>query len=180
MKLENSIRLRNLYRLMMQLFINPCTLKQANQLVSLLHRHHKPAVGHRFSLCCFDKSGTVHGAAIVGRPVSRELNPYMIAEVNRLVTDGTKNACSALYAACARVAKEMGFEKIQTYILESEPGTSLRAAGWEFESFTDGGDWNHSWRKGRRTDQPMIRKQRWSRRLAAIDSPQPTWPAESC
>lgn len=28
----------------------PLTLKQANKLVAELHRHHKPCVGHRFSI----------------------------------------------------------------------------------------------------------------------------------
>jgi hypothetical protein len=138
-------------------------LKQANELVAKLHRHHKPSVGHRFSLGVVDENGILHGAAIVGRPVSRELPQYVVADVNRLVTDGTSNACSVLYGACARVAKEMGFLKIQTYILESETGTSLKASGWIFEDWTSGGNWNHSWRKGRREDQPMVRKQRWGK-----------------
>jgi hypothetical protein len=127
------------------------------------HRHHKPVVGHRFSLGVVDKQGTTHGAAIVGRPVSRETDQYQVAEVTRLVTDGTKNACSILYAGCARVAKEMGFAKIQTYILDTEPGTSLLASGWKFELTTSGGNWNHSWRKQRREDQPMCPKQRWAK-----------------
>lgn len=142
----------------------PLTLKQANELVASLHRHHKPAVGHRFSIGVQDGDRLV-GAAIVGRPVARMCDQYRIAEVTRLVTDGTKNACSMLYSASARAATAMGFEKIQTYILASEPGTSLKASGWELEAETSGGNWNHSWRKGRREDQPMERKQRWSRRL---------------
>lgn len=144
--------------------IVPLTLKQANELVSNWHRHHKPCVGHRFSLGVKQDNDLI-GAAICGRPVSRELDQYTILEVNRLVTNGAKNACSFLYSACARVAREMGFEKIQTYILASEPGTSLTAAGWKFETETSGGNWNHSWRKGRREDQPMERKQRWAKKL---------------
>ena len=53
--------------------MRPLTLKQANSLVESLHRHHKPVVGHRFSLSCEDAVGTVHGAAVVGRPVAREI-----------------------------------------------------------------------------------------------------------
>lgn len=109
--------------------IKPLTLSQANDLVSRLHRHHKPVVGHRFSLGLETDAGLC-GAVIVGRPVARSLPQYEVAEVTRLVTDGTKNACSALYAAAARVCKEMGFRYIQTYILADEPGTSLKAAGW--------------------------------------------------
>ena len=121
--------------------------------------------GHRFSIGLQDESNqTLVGAVVVGRPVARGCDPYMTAEVTRLVSDGTKNACSMLYSAAARAAKAMGFEKIQTYILESEPGTSLRASGWKMETVTAGGDWNHSKANAgtRRTDQPMEPKQRWS------------------
>lgn len=147
--------------------IVPLTLKQANEMVFALHRHHKPCVGHRFSLGLLD-GDKLCGAAIVGRPVSRELNAYAVAEVSRLVTDGTKNACSMLYGACARVAKEMGFDYIQTYILESEIGSSLKASGWEFDGLTSGGNWNNGTHKNRRVDQPMCPKQRWIKRFGRI------------
>ena len=139
----------------------PLTLRQANELVAQLHRHHKPVRGHRFSIGA-RKGDRLVGACIVGRPVAREVDQYNVAEVTRLVTDGTRNACSFLYASAARAAKAMGFQKIQTYILEGEPGTSLRAAGWEREATTAGGDWNTPSRGGRRTDQPMQPKERWA------------------
>lgn len=149
-----------------KLRIVPLTLAQANELVARLHRHHKPAQGHRFSIGV-EKDGELVGAAIIGRPVSRELDAYRVAEVTRLVTDGTDHAPSSLYGAAARIAREMGFDRIQTYILDTEPGTSLRAAGWEYERTTDGGDWNHSkqYAGTRRTDQPMTAKQRWGRKF---------------
>jgi hypothetical protein len=86
-------------------------------------------------------------------------------EINRLATDGTKNACSKLYATCAAISKLMGFTDIETAILDSEPGTSLRAAGFTFRRMTDGGDWNRPSRGGRRTDQPMCKKQIWGKCL---------------
>lgn len=89
-------------------------------------------------------------------------------EVSRLVTDGTRNACSILYAAAARAADAMGFVKIQTYILADEPGTSLLASGWEPEAITRGGDWNGTSRGGRRTDQPMGEKIRWAKVFRVI------------
>jgi hypothetical protein len=143
--------------------IIPLTLAQANNLVRRIHRHHKPCVGHRFSIGVADQTGVLRGAAIVGRAVARKVDQNLILEVSRLVTDGTSNACSVLYSACARVAKEMGYIKIQTYILESEPGTSLKASGWISEGASGGGDWNCNQRKNRRRDQPMDQKQRWSR-----------------
>ncbi len=114
------------------------TLRQANAFVEALHRHHKPSRGHRFSIGC-EVGGRLVGAVIVGRPVSRGCDPWRTAEVARLVTDGTKNACSFLYSAAARACSEMGFDKIQTYILDTEPGTSLRAAGWSLAGVTAGG-----------------------------------------
>ncbi len=150
----------------MSLEVRPLTLKQANEMVAGLHRHHKPARGHRFSLGVYDLALKAFvGAAIVGRPVARGVNYETTAEVTRLVTDGTKNACSFLYSAAARAAREMGFRKIQTYILETESGISLKAAGWEFEAETAGGSWNGGCRVGRRDDQPLCKKQRWAKAL---------------
>lgn len=141
----------------------PLTLKQANALVIEIHRHHKPVLSHRFSIGCQADSGVLVGAAIVGRPVARMTPAYSVAEVTRLVTDGTKNACSFLYSACARIAREMGFDRIQTFILDSEAGVSVVAAGWVLDSVTDGGDWNRPSRGNRRTDQPMQPKKRFSK-----------------
>jgi hypothetical protein len=143
----------------------PLTLRQANELVSAWHRHHQPVRGHRFSIGCVLTVSVIVGAAIVGRPVGRKTDQYLVAEVTRLVTTGQKNACSFLYSACARIAREMGFERIQTFILPDEPGTSLAAAGWKFEGMTESkpGKW-HS-RGGRRTDQPEAAKQRWGKDL---------------
>jgi hypothetical protein len=142
----------------------PLTLAQANHLVATLHRHHKPARGHRFSIGA-KQGDTLVGAVIVGRPVARALDQYAIAEVTRLVTDGTRNACSFLYGRAAQTAKAMGFTSIQTYTLASEPGASLRAAGWTCEGSPrpHGEGWTS--RDGRRDDQPTERKLRWRKIL---------------
>ena len=122
--------------------IRPCDLKTANEFVKNYHRHHKPTVGHKFSISCYDDD-RLCGVAICGRPVSRHLDNGLILEVNRLCTDGTYNACSKLYSACKRIAKEMGYDKIITYILESENGASLIASGFVCEGSAGGGcvDW---------------------------------------
>lgn len=104
----------------MTLKIFPATLKQANNMVSRWHRHHKPVVGHRFSIGCMDDEGEIHGVGIVGRPVAREVDQYKVAEITRLVTDGTPNVCSKLYSACARAAKSMGMKRYkQPYLNQS-------------------------------------------------------------
>ena len=110
--------------------IVPMTLREANAYVEQNHRHHGPVAGHKYSIGLSDGEKIV-GVAIVGRPVSRHLDDGWTLEVNRLCTDGTKNACSMLYAAAWRAARAMGYKRLVTYILESENGASLRAAGWK-------------------------------------------------
>ena len=139
-------------------------LREANAFVAQVHRHHKPVAGHRFSIGV-EKDGRLVGVVIVGRPVARKTCQRTVAEVLRLATDGCRNACSFLYGQAARVAKEMGFDSIQTFILAEEPGTSLKAAGWQKVGLSKGGDWNSPSRGGRRTDQPMGAKVKWSKRF---------------
>ena len=60
------------------------------------------------------------------------------------MTDGTKNACSFLYAAAWRAARAMGYRKIVTYILDTESGASLRAVGWACAGLAGGKRWTGS------------------------------------
>lgn len=125
----------------MHLRVSPVTLAEANEFVARHHRHHGPTVGHIFSVAVSDDD-EIHGVAIVGRPVARALQDGYTAEVNRVATDGTRNACSMLYATCWRAARALGYQRLITYTLASEQGTSLRAAGWRIVGQTDGRSWN--------------------------------------
>lgn len=138
-------------------------LAEANDFVARFHRHHKPAVGHRFSIGCVGADGAVVGVAIVGRPVARAVDFRTTVEVVRLATNGHPNACSFLYGACARAAAALGYAKIQTYILDTEPGTSLKASGWAAEATTDAKHWGN--RANRRRDQPECAKVRYGKIL---------------
>jgi hypothetical protein len=125
----------------MKLTVERLELAEANAFVREHHRHHKPVVGHVFSIgAALD--GKIVGIAIIGRPVSRHRDDGVTAEVTRLATDGTRNACSFLYGASARAAFALGFKRIGTYILASEPGTSLTAAGWRQIGGTPGRSWS--------------------------------------
>lgn len=146
---------------MSRLTVVPCELNEANAFVEAHHRHHRPVVGHRFSLAVTD--GTeVRGVAIVGRPVARGLDDGWTLEVTRVATDGTPNACSALYAAAWRAARAMGYRKLVTYTLDSESGTSIKAAGWKMVAQTDGGSWSCPSRP-RVDTHPLQGKLRWER-----------------
>lgn len=120
--------------------IKPISLKTANQYIEQNHRHHKAVQGHKFSEGLYDGDNLI-GVAICGRPVSRYMDNGDTLEVTRLCTMGDKNACSMLYSACARIAREMGYKKIITYILKSEHGASLKASGWKYEADSPGGSW---------------------------------------
>ena len=146
--------------------IVPITLKAANAYVAENHRHHGPTVGHKFSIACADDAGKIVGVAIVGRPVSRYLDDGFTLEVTRLCTDGTRNACSMLYGAAWRVAKDMGYRKIVTYILDSENGASLRAAGYKCEGSAGGTVWTGV-RRPKEQKYPAQMKQRYVKEVLA-------------
>jgi hypothetical protein len=149
-----------------KLFIIPLTLREANAFVIRTHRHHGPVVGHRFSVGVADCAGTLRGVAIVGRPVARNLDQQDTCEILRLATDGTKNACSKLYAAVRRIALEMSFLRCVTYTLSTESGVSLKAAGWEMTAVTKPGSWSRQNRP--RTDKhPICPKLRWEAPMPA-------------
>lgn len=147
--------------------LRPISLKEAAKFVGEFHRHHGEPAGGKFAIAA-EHDGKVVGVVIAGRPVSRGLDDGWNAEVTRLCTDGSQNACSLLYGAAARAAKAMGYRAIYTYTLASECGASLRASGWLAEARTAGGSWNCDSRP-RRDRHPTEPKIRWRRALRAAE-----------
>jgi len=123
------------------MMIVPVDLSEANEFIRQHHRHHKPVVGHKFSIGLSDGIA-IRGVAIIGRPVSRHLDNGWTLEVIRCCTDGIKNGCSKLYAAAWRATRALGYVKLITYILKEENGVSLVAAGWKCVGEAGGGNWN--------------------------------------
>jgi hypothetical protein len=111
------------------LTVVPLAFDAACAVVTRLHRHHRRPQGHKFSVGLL-ADGALCGAAIVGRPVARAFDDGLTAEVTRVATDGTANACSALYGAAWRTARGMGYRRLITYTQDGESGASLRAVGW--------------------------------------------------
>lgn len=140
----------------------PMTLRAANQFIMENHRHHGVTRGCKFAIGLM-QGGEIRGVAVTGRPVARMLDDGFTAEVTRLCTDGSKNACSMLYAASARAAFAMGYRRIVTYILATESGVSLRASGWTKSAASDGGSWSRPSRK-RDDRHPLIPKTRFEKR----------------
>lgn len=122
----------------MSLHLIPVTLKEAHRFVRTHHRHHKPDRGALFAVACGDEK-EIRGVAVIGRPKARLLQDDWTAEVTRLCTDGTRNACSILYGAAWRAARALGYRRLVTYILRSESGASLHASGWKCVGEAGGG-----------------------------------------
>lgn len=115
----------------MTLRLVPVTLTEANEFVAGWHRHNQPVLGHKFSVGVANSDDILVGVAIVGRPIARHYDNGQTLEVTRTCTDGTPNANSMLYGACARVAFGLGYTRLITYTQENESGGSLRGAGWK-------------------------------------------------
>lgn len=152
--------------------------KDINSFLIKYHRHHGIVQGWKYAIGIFCKCrNEIVGVAICSRAAGRKTDCGEVIEVSRVcVMDGVKNGCSKLYGACARIAKEMGYERIQTFILNSEAGKSLLASGWQLEAVDVGGkEWNSSGKMKRTSSTtdlfgtykkyPSEMKQRWSKQL---------------
>ena len=121
--------------------LQPIAYDEACEFIRKHHRHHLPPQGWKFGVAVNDGEKVV-GVITVGRPVSRMLDDGWTLEVTRCATDGTRNAPSMLYGAAKRAAFALGYKRIITYTLQSEPGTSLIAAGWKSLGEAGGGHWS--------------------------------------
>lgn len=89
-----------------------------------------------------DDSGAIRGVGIAEIHKAPGLNDGYTAEISRVCTDGVHNGCTLLYGALRRALVALGWKRIITYTLESEPGTGPRAAGFRRVAKVKGRDWN--------------------------------------
>jgi hypothetical protein len=156
--------------------VRKITLADAKQFVLDHHDHNRPPAGWKFGAGLWNGPDLI-GVVMVGRPVSRCLDDGSTVEVNRLCIrrdgspDLTRHACSKLYGWAAREAARRGYERILTYTLETEPGTSPQAAGWTHDHTTKGGSWDTPSRR-RETTAPTCRKNRWTKLLIEPRNPE--------
>lgn len=108
----------------------PVNWKTAKAFVSMWHRHHKPPRGAKFWVGAASDDGMLRAVAIAGRPVARMFDDGQTIEITRVASDGYRNTCSMLYAACRDAAWALGYTRVITYTQEGESGASLRAAGY--------------------------------------------------
>lgn len=143
--------------------IAPITFREASEYINQHHRHHNATIGCKFCISVVDDDGQLRGVAVCGRPVSRKLDDGLTLEINRVCTDGARNACSMLYGACVRIAKAMGYKKVITYTLQSEDGASLKASNFICEGKAGGTHWTGSRNRGQNI--PAEMKNRWVKKL---------------
>lgn len=148
-----------------------CTVKAARRFVAEHHRHLPKFQGGLFACALMDGGGRVRGVAVAGNPARVWTAPGGVGTarlvVTRVATDGVAQGCSMLYGAMCRAARALGWLEVWTYTLPEEPGTSLRAAGFQDMGLTDGGEHDRPSRR-RKPAVRADRKRRWRRVLAQV------------
>jgi hypothetical protein len=146
----------------------PINLAEANVLVAKWHRHNGTLRGGSFfnvGLIDTDRPEAGYiGAVTAGAVSARGLTVPWACEIRRLVTDGTKNACSMLYGAAWRAAQALGYEGMVTYTLTSEGGKSLRASNWRLDE-------DHIPTRIWKSRSPEFAHLKWSERPSSSNSP---------
>ena len=102
------------------LILVPISPNEANAFITEPHRHNALVPEAKFTAAC-SCTGKIVGVAIVSRPAAQILDDGWTL-INRLWTDGTRNADLFLYEAVRQAAWARGYKKLITYTLPSERG----------------------------------------------------------
>lgn len=148
--------------------IVPMTVKAAQRAVKQWHRHLPRVQGGLFA-CGVAEAGELVGVGIAGNPCQEWQGTGRICITRVAISEGVRNACSMVYGALAGAAKRLGYDEAWTYTLPEEPGTSLRAAGFEDMGITYGGEYDRPSRRRAPAVHPEP-KRRWRRRLSMNDA----------
>jgi len=148
-----------------RLSLRPSNIKEARLFIAEHHSHLPKILTGLFAIGVED-DGKLVGVAVIGRPVARMLAAdRRCLELSRTCTDGTKNVSSMLAAAAWRAVRAMGCTRLVTYTLQSEAGTTYKAAGFRRVGLSSpqGTGWKS--REGRKSGQSNYeQKVRWEAR----------------
>lgn len=145
----------------MTLELRPLGVRQACAVVAQLHRHLPRVVGGLFASAVY-VDGELVGVGVASVPKAPGSRDGFTVEISRIATTGHSNACSKLLGALCRAAAAVGYRRAVTFTRLSEPGTSLRAAGFIHDGVTREQSWNRP-RKPRKREPSKVN--RWVRQL---------------
>jgi hypothetical protein len=138
--------------------LRPTSVKAAMAVVRDWYRHLDAPQGAKFAVSAW-KGDRCVGVALVGLPIARKANNGWTAEVIRVASDGTRNACSFLYARAKRATQALGCRRVLTKTLPYESGASLRAVAAKELGIARAQQWDRANRRRRR--RPAEPKLRW-------------------
>ena len=147
------------------IYHKPLNLSEASAFTAEHHRHSKPLKRHKFSIGAYiaetngisksagDKKWSaipsdkdkLRGCVTVDNCSSSWSSKNDTLEVRRLVTDGTDNLCSFLYAKAVQACRAMGYKNIITYTQPYECGISLLASGFAIDGTQHYGSKVYRW-----------------------------------
>ena len=118
----------------------------ANRFIQLHHRHSLPLkpINVKY-IIGLEEDEELVGVSIIGRCVNRHMDSEDTLEIRRLATNGIKNGCSFLLARSAELAFSLGYNRIITYTLDKESGSSLKGCGFEISHLSkSNGKWSRN------------------------------------
>ena len=144
-----------------RLRVRPVSRNAARSWIAECHRHlRRPVTGWLFGVEILRGNRRI-GVACAARPSARSWQNGVTCEISRVaVVEGECNACSFAYGALRRAAKALGYQRVVTYTLKDEPGTSLKAAGFRCDGIAGGGEADRPSRRRSPVEQPGL-KLRW-------------------
>lgn len=141
--------------------LRPVFRKAAQLWVKEVHRHLAQYPAGDLFRVGLEVDGQMVALGVAGRPC-RMLQDGRTCEITRIASSAPAqvNACTRLYGALKRAGEALGYDRFVTYTLAHEPGTSPKAAGFQDDGLTDGGEWSRPSRKRKAAQQPG-QKRRW-------------------
>ena len=124
-----------------------------------IHPTQKPIALYEWILSRYAMSGDIILDTHVGS-ASSLIACHNTNHTRVCVKRGYKNLCSYLYSHMVKIAKDMNYQRVITYTLESESGTSCIAAGFKLAYKSKGGNWNCKSRL-RQVKAPTCPKNMW-------------------
>lgn len=121
----------------MTLRLVPITLRTARRFIAEHHSHNLPPNGWLFGVGVQADENLV-AVGVAARCKAKALDRLEHVEIIRVATDCTPMVCSMAYGHLCSAAKHLGRTRAYSYTLAGEPGTCLKAAGFELDTPTAG------------------------------------------